>query len=155
MDASTPTQGGIVESQPGSATPATCDVGSAAPAQSRYAGEWGLASLLLGGVLVLAALFMLMTLIWYLILINQVRPSRTDIRLAVVITGVLTGLFVVVCTVSVTCGVVGVRAAWARCQPGGLPVAGLVLSLLALLLWAAVAFSLIMNFVDFSRRGIV
>jgi hypothetical protein len=139
----------------GMTNPAACDVAAASPAQSRYAAEWGLASLLMGSVMVLAALLMLITLIWYLILISQVRPSRSDVRLAVTITGVLTGLFVVVCAVGVTCGVVGVRAAWARCQPGGLPVAGLVLSLLAFLLWLAVGFSLIMYIVDFSRRGIV
>ena len=134
--------------------PVACDTTSAV-AQSRYAAEWGLASLLLAGVMTLASIVMLILLVWYLILISQVRPSRTDVQLAVGITAGLSGLFWIVSALGIGCGVIGVRAAWNRCQPGGLPIAGLALSILALLLWTSVGLAVAMNIVDLSRRGLL
>lgn len=138
-----------------STTPgAVCDTNSAGP-QSRYAAEWGLASLILAGFMTLMAVLMFMLLIGYLILIQAVRPSRFDVQLAVGITSALTALCCAVAFVGIVAGWIGVRAAWARCQPGGLPVVGLVLSLLAFLLWLSVAVALVGNIIDFSRRNLI
>src|SRR5262245_43660072 len=114
--------------------PNVCDVASAGP-QSRYAAEWGLASLLLASVLIVAAFLTLIMMVFYLFLISQVRPSKGDVQLAVGISSALIGLFWITSLVAIIAGWIGKRAAWARCQPGGLPVVGLVLSILAWLFW--------------------
>ncbi len=131
-----------------------CDTSSTG-AQSRYAAEWGLASLILAGVMTLAALLMFMILVWLLMLIKELRPDRLDSQWAVGITAALTVICWAVTIIGVVAGWIGVRAAWARCQPGGLPVVGLVLSVLAFLLWTSVVFAVVMNSVDLSRRGVI
>jgi len=70
--------------------------------------------------MVLAAPAHLIALIWYVILINQVRPSRSDVRRPCH-HGRADGLFVS-CVLSVGGGVVGVPR-WRAVTPGGLPVA--------------------------------
>jgi hypothetical protein len=133
---------------------AACDVSASGP-QSRYAAEWGLASLVLSGFLTLSAILMLILLVWYLLLISQVRPSRSDVQLAVGITAGLTLVFWTLTLLGIVAGWIGVRAAWQRCQPGGLPVVGLALSGLAFLLWTGVGLAVVMNMVDLSRRGMM
>lgn len=131
-----------------------CDV-STTGAQSRYAGEWGLASLVLAGVLIVAAFLTLMMMVFYLILVSQLRPSKADVQLALSITSALVGLFWITSLIAIVAGWIGTRAAWARCQPGGLPVVGLVLSVLSWLLWTAVTIALIGNILDFNKRGLI
>jgi hypothetical protein len=132
----------------------TCEVPSTG-AQSRYAAEWGLAALILSGILVLAAILALLAILLYVAMLNQLRPSRTDVLLTAILACVLSGLFTAMTLLSIVFGLIGVRAAWRRCQPGGLPVAGLILSLFSVLLWAAVIVGLVMNMIDLSRRQIL
>lgn len=131
-----------------------CDVSSGG-AQSRYAAEWGLASLILSGFLVLAGILTLMVILWYLSMVHQVRPSRSDVLLTTILTCSLSGLFWVLSLLSSIFGIIAVRAAWRRCQPGGLPVAGLIFSLFSVLLWLAVIVAVIGNIIDLSRRHLL
>jgi hypothetical protein len=132
----------------------TCEIPTSG-AQGRYAAEWGLASLILAGVLVLAALLALLVILLFVAVLSQLRPGRSDVQVAAIVAAILVGLFWMLTVISLVFAVVGVRAAWRRCQPGGLPLAGLIFSLFAFLLWLAVILVLVMNIVDLSRRHIL
>ena len=125
-----------------------------AGAQSRYAAEWGLASVLLANVLIVTGIGALLLILFYVSSMGNFRPDRSAVRAAGITMLVVVGCFCLLALVSVLFGWVGVRAAWHRCQPGGLPVAGVLLSLGALVLWAAVVLALVMTLADLSRRGL-
>ncbi len=137
----------------------TCDTSSVPaqeiPAQARYAAEWGLAALLLAGVLIVAALLTAIFGLLYAANLDRMRPSRGDVQTTALVSGILTGLFWLFGLIDVCCALVGVRAAWRRCQPGGLPVVGLLLAILAVLLWSAIGFGLLHTVQDFQRRGVM
>jgi hypothetical protein len=124
-----------------------------AGAQSRYAAEWGLASVLLANVLIMAGIGALLLILFYVSSMHNFRPDRSDVRVAGITMLVVVGCFCLLALVSVIFGSVGVRAAWRRCQPGGLPVTGLLLSLGAVVLWAAVVLALVKTLEDLSLRG--
>lgn len=118
----------------------SCDVSQPNPSQSRYAAEWGLASLLMGGfLLVLAGLCLQLNL--QLFLSGPVWALEDLVRLqdgAVAAAVVLIGL----CVISLCLGIVGVVSAFRRCQPCALGLAGIVLSLGALTLWIVAVINL-------------
>jgi hypothetical protein len=85
---------------------------------------------------------------------NSFRPGRSDVQAAGIAMSIVVGFFCLLALLSVVFGCVGVRSAWRRCQPGGLPVAGTLVSVVAVILWAAVVFALVMTLADLSRRNL-
>jgi hypothetical protein len=118
-------------------------------AASRYAAEWGLASLLLGGVLTIIAPVMLIFNLMFWVS-GPTVVTRDEMRVALGAAVVLLGVIGVLGLLSVRFGFKGLGAARAYGQPAALPVAGILVSLLALLLWAAVGGDLVAILVAFS-----
>jgi hypothetical protein len=111
----------------------SCDVSFTSPAQARYAAEWGLASLLMGGTLtLLAGLALLLNLQLFLsgpvwAMEDLERLQNGSVWAGVVLIGL--------CVISLSVGVVGLVAAFRRCQPCALGLAGILMSLSAMTLW--------------------
>jgi hypothetical protein len=125
----------------GTPTDPTASTTAGAVLPSRLAAEWGLASLMMSAVLFLAAPITLV----FNFLFYQAGPeylSTSDIRLAFP-AGILAVLVMwAVCVVSALFGVKGIVAAFGQRQPAGLPLAGVVLSGAALVLWLIVGIDL-------------
>jgi hypothetical protein len=103
------------------------------PSQGRNAAEWGLASLLLGGLLsVMAMLTLQINLqMW----VTRASWSAGDVR--PIYYAAIVGAIVLFCMTSTSIGF-GIRSlviAYKRAQPCALGWAGLMTSTLALLLW--------------------
>jgi hypothetical protein len=105
------------------------------PAASTHAGQWGLASLLMGLViLLLVPLFFLVflhltTLIWDKAFFDSSSMKLTSLASTIIVLGLVgLGLF------SFLFGIIGMVSAMVRGQPGGLAVAGSIVSLAALVL---------------------
>jgi hypothetical protein len=101
--------------------------------QTRHAAEWGFASLLMGGIL--AVLAMLMLLINLLLFLSPPVWGPSDLRALyyVAIAGVV--VLVGIGFTSVAFGIRSLASAYKRGQPSALGWAGLLISILALLLW--------------------
>jgi hypothetical protein len=108
----------------------------------RHAGEWGLASTLMGAVLALMAPIMLLFNLFYWI---EGAHRLTPRELEWARTGLITLLIVVwlTCIASVVCGVVSLCSAVARKKPLALATSGILLSLLALVFWLGVGIDLL------------
>jgi hypothetical protein len=130
-----------------------CDVPQTG-AQGRYAAEWGLASLLLANVLIMTGVATLFLILLYVASMNSFHPDRDDVRAAGIAVSIVVGFFCLLSLINIGFARVAVRAAWRRCQPGGLPVAGLLLSVVNLVLWSAVLFALVMTLKDLARRNL-
>jgi hypothetical protein len=109
----------------------------------RHAGEWGLASLIMGGVLALMApMTLVFNLILWLNFDRAIEPSlRTLARQGGMAAVAGIGLL---CLLSVGFGIKGWRSAVATGQPAGLGVAGTLVSLMATLAWVIVGGDLLM-----------
>jgi hypothetical protein len=107
--------------------------GKTNPSQTRQAAEWGFASLLLGGILaVLAVLALQISLHLFL---GPPGWGPSDLRALHDVT--IAGCVVLgaMCGASVAFGIRSLVLAYKRGQPSALGWAGLMLSILALLLW--------------------
>jgi hypothetical protein len=105
------------------------------PVSTSHSGQWGLASLLTGlGVLLLVPLL----LIVFFLLLNTIWDSKKNDDATVKL--ITTAVYVVVLglvglgVLSFLFGIIGMVSALVRGQPGGLSVAGSVVSLVALVL---------------------
>ena len=117
--------------------------------ESRYAAEWGLASLLMGGVLaIIAPVMLIFNLMFWLQGPRVIAPQ--DMRLAHKAGIVGVGIIAVLCLTSLSFGIKAWRAALATFQPAGLAVAGTLVSLLALILWIITGADLIMILTTFA-----
>lgn len=118
--------------------------------ESRHAAEWGLASLLLGGVLtIIAPITLIFNLIFWLQGPRIIAPQDMGLAHKAGIVGV--GFVVVLCLVSLSFGIKAWRSASAAFQPAGLAVAGTLVSLLALVLWIITGADLILILTAFVR----
>jgi hypothetical protein len=139
-----PVSGGAsTEKQPGKEAPA---------ARATHAAEWGLASLILGGVLAVLALLTVIFGVLYKANLNQLRPGRGDMMVTIFFCGILTLLLTFLALANVILGFVGLRAAVAHKQPAGLPLAALLLGGVVALLWVAVFVGMVMEAADLMRR---
>lgn len=113
---------------------ATCDVSQPNASQSRYAAEWGLASLLMGCTLsVLAGITLLLNLQMFL---SGPVWALEDIERLKMAAKLGAGILISLSTISLLMGIGGVVAAFRRCQPCPLGLAGILMSLSAITLWA-------------------
>jgi hypothetical protein len=126
-----------------------------APLPNHHAAEWGLASLLLAGFLLFTALLTLLFGVLYNASLPQLRPSPSDVRLTVNLSTAVIGLLTGLSVASVVFAIVGLRSAVVRRQPAGLSLAGMLLSLVVMLLWTAIVIGLVGIIDDFSRRHIM
>ena len=119
-------------------------------AVTRHAAEWGLASLLMGGILaILAPIVLIFNLIFWLNGPRVIAPPDMHLAYKAVIAGL--ALIALLCLLSLIFGIKAWRSARINYQPAGLGVAGTLISLLALLLWVIVGGDLIMIFETFTR----
>jgi uncharacterized membrane protein len=121
-------------------------------AVTRHAAEWGLASLLMGGILsILALITLLLNLTFWLGSRHGPVLAPADMHLAY--KGVIAALALIalLCLLSLIFGIKAWRSARTNYQPAGLGVAGTLISVLALLLWVIVGADLIMIFETFTR----
>ena len=103
------------------------------PSQTRGAAEWGLASLLLGGVLALMAMLTLQINLH--IFLGPRNWSPNDVR-PILFAAVPGGIFVLGMTgASIAFGIRSLALAYQRAQPCALGWAGLLISTLGLPLW--------------------
>jgi hypothetical protein len=109
-------------------------------ATDRAAAEWGLAALITGGVLMLAAAVTIVTGLQMELLTSQFRPG--DVRLAETLSFVGSASAGLLCLASVGFGVRALYLAAARKQPAGLALAGTLMSLAALVCWVVAAVAL-------------
>jgi hypothetical protein len=119
-------------------------------ALSRHAAEWGLASLLTGGVLLLMApVTLIFNFLFWVSGSRVLAPS--DMRLA--FQGAMIALVVLLGLVlaSLSCGVIGLYSAVTRRQPAGLAAAGILVNVAALVLWLIVGIDLVAILNAFSR----
>jgi hypothetical protein len=107
---------------------------------SGHAAEWGLASLITGAVLFLAAPITLLLAVQVWRFADQ-TPKVVHLHAWLARVGVVVVLLLAVA--SVTFGAVGIRSATRCRQPAGLSVAGLLLSLAAFALWTITAIGLL------------
>ena len=114
-------------------------------AQARHAAEWGLASLLMGGML------SVLSLLTFLINISLWGYSRAGISLSpgevqAVFIGAIFGAVIVpaICLAGIVFAIRSLASAFRREQPSALGWAGLLMSILALLLWIAAFVDLFM-----------
>jgi hypothetical protein len=122
---------------------------SAAP-MSRHAAEWGLASLLGGGFLmVTAAVILVLNLIFWNAGPTVLSPADMRLALAAALVGVpaMLGL----CIASLIVGVRAVQSAATRAQPAGLALVGALISAGALMLWTFAGADLLMILFSFVR----
>jgi hypothetical protein len=140
-----PTVGGGApqDTQPGKDAPA---------ARTTHAAEWGLASLILGGVLAILALLTVIFDVLYRANLSQIRPGRGDVMTTIFFCAILTLLLTFLALANVILGFVGLRSAVARGQPAGLPLAALMLGGVVALLWVAVFVGMVMEAADLMRR---
>ena len=113
--------------------------------QARHAAEWGLASLLMGGILsILSLLALLINIILYAHALSG--PFLGPGELTAVFIAAIFGAVIVpaICVTGIVFGIRSLASAFGRDQPGALGWAGLLMSLLALLLWIAVIVDLFM-----------
>jgi hypothetical protein len=101
--------------------------------QPRHAAEWGFASLLLGGILAILAM-MLLQINLHLYLSPPVWGA-TDLRALHGVTIVGTVVFLGTAGISIAFACLSIGGAYRRRQPTALGWAGLLLSVIALLLW--------------------
>jgi hypothetical protein len=122
----------------------------AATPADRHAYEWGLASVLLGGLLAGTAP---VTLIFNLLLWQAGSGviSRSEMRLAHM-GGILSILVIgLLCVTSLCFGILGVRWSVATRRPVALPLTGILVSSLALMLWIGVGGDLIAILTSFAH----
>jgi hypothetical protein len=124
----------------------------AAAAQGRHAAEWGLASLILGGVLAVLALLTVIFDVLYRSNLDRIRPGRSDVLVTVCFCGILTALFAALGLVNLFLALTGLRSALGRRQPAGLPLAALLLGGVVAVLWLAVFVGMVMEAADLLRR---
>ncbi len=120
--------------------------------RTMHAAEWGLASLILGGVLAILALLTVIFDVLYKANLSNLRPGRGDMTATIFFCGILTLLFTFLSMANVVLAFVGLRSAMARKQPAGLPLAALMLGGVVALLWVAVFVGMVMEAVDLMRR---
>jgi hypothetical protein len=110
---------------------------------ARHAGEWGLASLVLGGLIVIVAPI---TLIFNLLLWMGRQQAVPPEHMRLAYSGALAALIVVFVLgiVGLVFGVRGLVSAAVRRQPAGLAVGGVIVNAAALLLWLIVSIDQIM-----------
>src|SRR5262245_34080678 len=108
--------------------------GGADGPMARHAAEWGLASLLCGGVRALAALAGLV-LAFLIADIGRRVMSRPEVLAATTGTAVAVALIGLVALASIAAALKSLLSARSRGQPAGLGLMGLLVSLLALGLW--------------------
>src|SRR5262245_787291 len=112
---------------------------------SRHAAEWGLASLLLGGILsVLALLVFQINVVLYLS--ARSGPILTPGEVRAVFIGSIVGAIIIAarCLTSMIFGIYSLVSAFRFQQPAALGWAGLLISILALLFWIAALVDLFM-----------
>ena len=125
------------------------DGGKSDLAQGRQAADWGLASLLLGGILAVMAMLLLQICL-YLFLSPSVWGTEDVKRLHdVAIYGRI--VFITAGIVSIAFAIRSLALAYNRSQPSALGWAGLLISLIALALWIGVLFDLF-EVVEFMAR---
>ena len=113
--------------------------------QSRHAAEWGLAALLMGGILAIMSLLMLMVnVLLYMGALD--RPFLGSGEVRAVFIGAIFGAVILagLCGTSIAFGIRSIVSAYRREQPCALGWAGLLISILAMLLWIAVMVDLFM-----------
>src|SRR5436853_185887 len=112
--------------------------------EKRRAGfEWGLASLLMGGLLALMALVMLITnVLLFFGAADKLDPASQSLATLVGLVGVVGVL--VLCVISIVFGVRGVKRAQWFDTPTAVPLAGVLISIAATFLWLVVGADLIM-----------
>lgn len=102
------------------------------------AADWGLASLLLGSVLLLMAPLLLLVVAQGLPL-GYPLWTTGELRLAIYLMQVAVSFMLLLCVVALVCGLKALRSATAQGRPLGLPTSGAVVCLVAAVLWIMVA----------------
>jgi hypothetical protein len=128
--------------------------GPEAPASpmSRHAAEWGLASLLTGGFLLLCtAIIVVFNLLFWNTGEHAVMTAARWATQLVVVGAVITALVLMgLGAASVAMGVRALQSAARRRQPAGLAAAGTMVSAAALVLWTLTAIGGIMVILTFA-----
>jgi hypothetical protein len=119
---------------------------------SRVGAEWGMASLITGSVLVLIAPITLLFNLWLWLGRQEAIPHE---HRSLAYTGAVIALAVigVLALSSVIFGLRGLVGAFISRQPAGLPLAGVCMSLAAVVLWLIVGVDLIMILSATPRPG--
>ncbi len=112
----------------------------ALPGAMSKSAQWGLASLLTGGTLLITSAI---TLVFNVLFLSQALHMR--LAMAWIIAGTILALAGVVglSVASVVFGILGWRTAFVERQPPALPLAGTLMSLVALLAWLIVGIDLV------------
>jgi hypothetical protein len=128
---------------------------SGIPEEKRRLGfEWGLASLLMGGLLALMALVLLISNILLFLGSEQQRLDQTSLELANIAAIVGIPCFIGLCVCSIVFAIRGLRGARRYDMPMALPASGLLLSIAALILWIVVGVDLIAILQSFRGGGL-
>src|SRR6266436_749471 len=112
---------------------ATFDDGKTSLSQTRRAAEWGFASLLLGGILALLAVLVLQINLH--LFLGPPAWGASDLRALYNVTIAGSVVLGTMCAASVAFAIRSLVLAYKCGQPSALGWAGLMLSILALLLW--------------------
>jgi cytochrome bd-type quinol oxidase subunit 2 len=127
---------------------------SGIPEEKRRLGfEWGLASLLMGGLLALMALVLFISNILIFLDAGQ-RLDPTSLELANIAAIVGIPCFIGLCVCTIVFAIRGMRGARRYDMPMALPVSGLLLSIAALILWLVVGVDLIAILQSFRAGGL-
>ena len=117
---------------------------------SRHAAEWGLASLLMGGVLaIIAPVTLVFNLNFWVRGPRVLAPGDMELAFLAAVVGVT--FVLLLCLTSLAFSIKAWRSASANYQPAGLPVAGTLISLLSLGMWVIVGGDLIFILYSFTH----
>ena len=124
----------------------------AASPMARHAGEWGLASLLTGGFLLLFAPIIVIFNLFFWNTGEHVVATAAGWAMKLVVVGAVIAALLVLalCAASLAIGVRALQSAVRRRQPAGLAVAGTMLSAAALILWTLTAIGGLMVILTFT-----
>ena len=123
----------------------------AGSAMSRHAAEWGLASLLTGGGVLLATPTVMVFAVIFWINGREIVGTAADWANKLVVVGAVVAALVLIALAgfSLAIGIRALQSAAQRRQPAGLPLAGTMVSAVALLLFTLMAFGTRMVFLTF------
>jgi cytochrome bd-type quinol oxidase subunit 2 len=127
---------------------------SGIPEEKRRLGfEWGLASLLMGGLLALMALVLFISnILIFLDAGQRLDPTSLEVANIAAIVGI--PCFIGLCVCSIVFAIRGMRGARRYDMPMALPASGLLLSIAALILWLVVGVDLIAILQSFRDGGL-
>lgn len=124
----------------------------APPAPSRHAAEWGLASLLLNGFMVILAPLALIE--WSTVVsVHAVRWDRSSLMAICVSLTVCEFGVVFLLVVGLIQGVIGLKMAWRQDTPSALPMAGMLTGIVGLVFWTVILISSVITTVSLLRTS--